>query len=120
MKRFNLQDALAGKPVVTRNGTPAEVFQDKEGDLFVVVKNRVVDKQVFQITKTGRFYDDGNESPLDILMASEKRTIWLNLYENTTSPKLGYIASGFISELTAKNYAREDATAIAIPVEVEI
>ena len=56
MKPFNLQEALAGKPVVDRTGEP------------------VTDFHYF------KFYADGDVASNDLFMASEKKEGWINVY----------------------------------------
>ena len=85
MKPFNLQEALAGKPVVTRDGrkvTQLHLFEcDAKFVLYGVIEGIV--------NATG-FRKDGGWSvseptKLDLFMASVEKTVWVNLYTYATN-----------------------------------
>lgn len=88
MKPFNLEEALAGKPVITRDGR--EVTQLTKFDtnyekytLYGVVNNIIL-----------RWANDGifclNEiNKADLFMKSQKRSIWVNVYDNGKEIWLG-------------------------------
>ena len=79
MKPFNLEEALAGKKVVTRNGqevTELHLFKNEEVDEPLV---GIVDDSVHCWTKAGEYFDSGNPN-LDIFMKKEKKQYWKNLF----------------------------------------
>lgn len=78
MKPFDLEKALAGDPVVTRDGrevTQIHLFDTTaKHRLFGVLFGEV---EAFSID--GRYWDNG-DSEADLFMAPKKRTVWVNLY----------------------------------------
>jgi hypothetical protein len=122
MKPFDLRQALAGKPVV---------HDDERGKFTPVTLTKLARRMEFAETyiaqaadgsSLGFFNVYGKSTPSrmygKLVMASEKRTIWLNVFP---SSKGFYCAYGFHSEDEAKadsSHTRSDA--IAIPVEVEV
>lgn len=90
-KPFNLQDALAGKPVVTRAGEAVQeihYFESNTEGLYPVVA--IVNGEKFDYTKLG-VYDvrKPGESSRDLLMAAEYE--WANIYRDGSSSVTGYI-----------------------------
>lgn len=80
MKPFNLQDAINGKPVITRAGVSltfgAYIPKANSHKLFMLSP----DGDVFQYCENGRYIGNGRESNMDLFMAPIKRTVWVNLY----------------------------------------
>ena len=80
MKPFNLQDAINGKPVITRAGDSltfgAHIPKAKGYKLFMIVP----DGDVARYNENGRYICNDIESPMDLFMAPIKRTVWVNLY----------------------------------------
>ena len=83
MKKFNLEEAKAGKPVVTRDGRRV---------IEVQVFNTRMDKPVVGIidTRFVAFTKDGKLNPIaetesDLFMAPEKKSIWVNVYNDGDS-----------------------------------
>jgi hypothetical protein len=81
MKPFNLQEALAGKPVVTRDGLPVTEIHELK-----TATNRhnvvaVVNGSAKSFTKNGAYFSN-NPAPFDLFMAVETKTGWANVYEN--------------------------------------
>lgn len=85
MKPFNLEEAKAGKPVITRAGHTARVVcwdrKDKYFPILALVGER---EESFYFTIDGRFYNTV-ESRLDLFMADEKKEGWINLYHKMTN-----------------------------------
>lgn len=80
MKPFNLERALAGDPVVTRDGRKVtQIFYfsktDEVYNLFVGF-----DKKITGYKPDGKYYLDGTESPKDLFMAPVEKTVWFNYY----------------------------------------
>jgi hypothetical protein len=77
-KEFNLEEALNGAKVVTRDGrevTQLTKFESKEQyNVYGVVNNGI-----------NWWRDDGSaweegESPLDLFLAVEPKSVWMNIY----------------------------------------
>jgi hypothetical protein len=108
MKPFNLQEALAGKPVCTRGGLPVRIFcgdlKDATRPVVGAIMTRtgtvpvggkmggkevVVDREEARCwTLSGRLKTDGMESSFDLFMASKtvERIGWMNLYPPDEQP----------------------------------
>jgi len=82
IKPFNLQDALAGKPVVTRQGkkvTQLHLFNtNTEQPLLGIIEG---DKDIYTWNKDGIYFSHKDTSAFDLFMATEKKSIWVNVYE---------------------------------------
>lgn len=80
MKPFNLQEAMAGKPVQTRDGrevTQLKFFEDVNINLII----GVVAKNIWTWNMEGQSDSLSGESNNDLFMALEKKSIWVNVYE---------------------------------------
>lgn len=87
MKPFNLKEALAGKPVVTRAG-------DKIVRIVHLSESSSADHKIVAVTNLGvsRFYCENGyyyvssaRSEHDMFMESKKVTKWANIYEDSYS-----------------------------------
>jgi hypothetical protein len=87
MKKFNLSEALEGKPVVRGDGeavTQLHLF-DSEKDEYVLCG--IIDGSVHCWTKEGKNeYTHKIHKPIDptgnLYMAEEEKTIWINVWKN--------------------------------------
>lgn len=87
LKPFNLSDALAGKPVVTRDGRPVKIAgynPDFNGNSLAAWMGAPADKEMNHATvhawnKDG-IYDVGIDHDFDLFMAPTTRTVWVNIY----------------------------------------
>lgn len=81
-KEFNLQEALNGAKVVTRDGR--EVTQLTK---FETIEEHclygVVDEEIHSWLKNGTFYAH-TKNKNDLFLAVEPRRIWVNVYEGST------------------------------------
>lgn len=94
MKPFNLKDALAGKPVVTRDGRKVEGlthFPTLKKDYNSLPLVGVVEGYM-------RFWSDtvpslGSGNPIDLFMVGTKKTMWGNVYRHVDNgcPKMGFL-----------------------------
>ena len=89
MNPFNLKDALAGKPVVTRDGR--KVFDLHHFPSASTYKLAGVvegaEEQPSTFTEKGIFAIFSSNNNRDLFMASEKKEGWINLYKQSK----GYI-----------------------------
>jgi hypothetical protein len=82
MKQFNLESALAGKPVITGNGrkvTQLHLFNtNTEQPLLGIVEG---DEDIFSWGTNGK-YNANKDTSFDLFMATEKKSVWVNVYES--------------------------------------
>lgn len=82
MKKFDLEAALKGEPVVTKEGAPARIIcTDAKGDLPIIalVSNKGVEYPE-KYTLDGKFYTKG-ESVYDLYMDDVKKKSYTNIWE---------------------------------------
>lgn len=76
MKEFNLEEAMAGKPVCTRDGIPARILcWDRSGIHPIVALVKIpqqLDEEIYTYSLKGE-YVVGKIHYLDLMMASEKK-----------------------------------------------
>lgn len=85
MKPFNLEEALSGKPICTRKGLPARILAtDLKGrtqPIVVAILSEDGCEYVRNYAKDGKLFST-LETEDDLVMTSQKRTGWINIYEN--------------------------------------
>jgi hypothetical protein len=100
MEKFDLERALAGEPVCTRNGNEVTrlflVDVDSKYKLVGVVK-----KSLLRWTDKGYFLDITNKSENDLFMKPKENAIWVNVYKDNGTGEL-ILGSAFKSEAQAK------------------
>jgi hypothetical protein len=100
MEKFNLERALAGDPVCTRDGREVTrlflVDVDSKYKLVGVVK-----KSLVRWTDKGYFLDITNKSENDLFMKPKENAIWINLYKNENG-SLYTNGAHYMSEESAK------------------
>lgn len=79
-KTFDLQAAIAGKPIVCRNGTPAEFVAYKE-DAYTYKIVCFVREEFITFTKDGSFIASAVDG-FDLFMAPEKKKVWINVWQD--------------------------------------
>jgi hypothetical protein len=107
MEKFNLERALAGEPVCTRDGrevTQLTYFRETE-DLFSV--GAVLDKEVYLWQANGRFLQTKEDSK-DLFIKPKENAIWINVYKNENG-FLYTMGLDYSSEELAKKSADKDA-----------
>jgi hypothetical protein len=103
MKPFNLEKALAGSPVVTRNGlevTELKLFKDS------ITRTPLVGcvlGYLHQYTIDGVYSLDGSENPLDLFMVPVKKKFYVTLY------KWGISGTMFHSGVIAGNAGKKSS-----------
>lgn len=112
MKKFDLEKAKAGAPLVTRDGKPvqfvAHVPNAKEHTRVITVSNK---GELCASCDTGAYWSD-ERSGYDLFMAPVKRTVYVNIYNDGS-------AKHYNNPQMATMYASTAALAVAVPVEVE-
>lgn len=110
MKEFNLKEAKAGKPVVTRDGHEVRIICfDRKGEDYPIVAliHRDNNENIRSYTLKGE-YTWGSNLKEDLFMKSEKKEGWINIYK----------AVVYSSESVAKENANPNVVA-TIPIEWE-
>lgn len=119
MKPFCLEQALAGAPVVSRDGRKvSEIFHCKtlKDDAYPVLT--VVNGQELWVRKDGRS-NKHQESPFDLFMAPVKREGWVNLWQQTDG---SYRTAGSAVYKTKENallYSQIEGYVATVKVEWE-
>ena len=92
LKPFDIHKAKAGKPVCTRDGRKARIICfDAEGEHpIIALVTDGVQESPHSYTKEGYYHTDGVEAMVDLMMFSEKKEMWINIYKSTTN----YIPGG--------------------------
>lgn len=96
---FNLDEALAGKAVVTRDGTPIVKFYQDGDSALVNFPYRGTDGQAtHEYTGMGTYHEDGKKDHRDLFMKPEpkkKKTYWVNVYSDMVSNEKAPIKRDF-------------------------
>ena len=94
MKQFNLEEAKAGKPVCTRDGSPVRIICfDKKHSVYPIIALITCSNEELETTYTneGHYYSNGEESYNDLFMVGEKHIGYVNIYNiENSKPRLGY------------------------------
>ena len=104
-RAFNLEQALAGKAVVTRDGSVVKQLTKFEDVVGVWKLYAVVNGEVMSFKINGKQGGGPNDSPYDLFMASEKK--WVNVYYINGVASSSVI--GYDSEEAAIRNRRKDA-----------
>lgn len=106
MKPFNLEQAKAGKPVVTRHGRPARILAfDKKGSNPIIGLVTHKDNEIaYYWYENGRVLAD-SDSEYDLVMKAEKKEGWVNIF---------YGALGLPRAVGAIHDTEEDALRVTI------
>ena len=122
LKPFNLEKALAGEKVVTREGkevTQITKFDDLNSGLLFLA-GVWEDKYLITYGINGRLHADQSDSHHDLFMAPKMKTVYINYYSDTQSA-FQYSKKEY-AEAAARVEACElqrFADAIALPIEIE-
>ena len=88
LKPFDLEKAKQGKPVCTRDGKKVRIicFDKQEGfPIIALVETKVNDRVSEEIALfdiNGRAVSDDIDSKLDLMMSTEKKEGWVNVYRD--------------------------------------
>ena len=127
MKKFNLEKALVGDAVVTRDGKNVKVFfvSDK-GDLYPI--KGVVDINTYWEIQTwdkeGLYHNTANPNNMDLFMKPVKKKLYIAI-KNTSLPCSSLEPSKFFYATSNAYLSKDDVLECAIEavhqiVEVEI
>jgi len=88
MKPFNLEEAKAGKPVVTRDGRPVRILAfDRKGDYCIVaIVSCWGSDEVIGYRESGKSATINSE--YDLFMKLEKKEGWVNVYRGGSTGDL--------------------------------
>lgn len=114
MKPFNLEEAKAGKPLITRDGRDAKFIAHVPECAPSFRLICLIDGcgHVTDYCENGSKFPEPRDSREDVFMKTVKTTVYVNLYKN----------GEWVPHISAEN-ARASATtktfAIAVPIEIE-
>lgn len=94
MKPFDIELAKQGKPVCTKDGKPVRILcydyiTPENNPIVALVKFNKEKEGIVCYTKNGKNYLNG-ECGLDLMMDTEKKEGWINIYENELTSKAIY------------------------------
>lgn len=118
MKPFDLQKAIAGDPVVTRDGRNVIDIHHFKHD----TSNLCLCAHIEGEPSPDWFHANGrdnlsDEDPSDLFMAPKKTTLYVNIWRN--SSEAVFHEESDQAEAAASFNGREHYRAIAVPVEIE-
>lgn len=70
------------KPLQTRDGQPVTILTTERPDSLHPVVGMTNAGLILTYTAQGKVYSGGREHELDLMNVPERRTIWLNIYQN--------------------------------------
>jgi len=83
MKEFNLESALAGEPVIARNGKKVtELHLFKNAKLIQPLYGTIEGDEDVLCWTTNGIYTSIKETSWDLFMAEQKKSVWVNVYES--------------------------------------
>jgi len=106
MKPFNLQEALAGKPVVTRDGRKVSriIHMPEVADPYNKVL-AISDARYMTYSESGEFSLYNWSSVHDLFMASEKKEGWIAVYKKKDEEEFPR-ASNYIYDTEGEAHSR--------------
>ena len=116
-KPFNLEEAIAGAPMVTRDGRKAVFLAyDEELDRKIICKVYDDYTEAETFLDDGKYFKDRSESRYDLFMATQKKTVWVNFYSEgscyyfNTECEADFMKSEIFDRIGGKAY----------PVEIDV
>lgn len=123
LKPFNLERALAGDPVVTRDGfSVIEIIKLKSNITAPVLCVVEGTNWTARFDEQGICYEDGHDAVPYLFMAPKTRTVWVNLYPFGSTPDIGVNseASWHHTKEIADHYGTDGRIGnCAHPIEIE-
>lgn len=119
MKEFNLEEAKAGKPVCTRDGSPARIIcwdlKNETYPIVAIIESEDRKENVETYTEAG-LWTMGGKCSWDLMMASEKHEGWINLWRMNN----GEIATSVVYESEEKALAgRAEGVKYVYTIKIE-
>ena len=102
MEKFNLERALAGEPVITRDGrevTQLAQFDMKQGKQCLI---GVLDYDLERWTVEGNYFLNKTEAQGDLFMKPKENAVWVNIYKDIDG-RLYVGRDSYCSEADAKS-----------------
>lgn len=108
MKPFNLEEAKAGAPLITRDGQKARLIcSDRKNDsdlcLVVLIENPY-EEWIYKYNENGCYLSNKEEYDLDLFMAPVKKECWINLFEGV---QMGQHTEIWAAEEEAKEHSKD-------------
>lgn len=100
MEKFNLERALAGEPVITRDGrdvTEIHFFETCTKGYAVIA---IIEGEKFGFTNNGYYLNNSAEHRLDLFMKPKVVEAWINVYLSLTNEI--FVSGNYHSEEQAK------------------
>lgn len=124
MKSFDLYAAIAGAPVITRDGRDVRILCfDALGAQPIVglYKDEDGGEKTFRISNDGRysFADCPNDSVLDLFMKPVKKTYWVNVYRSIDGTCLTSSTTYMREEDAIEASSRSVSYIGTFPIEIE-
>ncbi len=123
MKPFNLEEAKAGKKVVTRHGMEVSQITEFAVKNILYPLRGVVDKTDIQsFTLDGKYRASGEGHPFDLFMATENKTVWVNVYNSGDEFRLHHGGRLYRTKEEAENIGQwgEYKCIGTYPIEIEV
>lgn len=117
-KPFNIEEAKAGKPVVTRDYLPVRILCfDRKGFEDLGMKIVALVEDLDGVELIGEYHPNGHyllgeDDPKDLMMVCEPKTGWVNIYRNTISPS-GFATGEIIYDSEEKAISARGTAAVA-------
>lgn len=127
-KPFNIEKARAGNPVCTRDLRPARIVCDNMSDgiskdnILALVSETDGSETAYAYNRDGTFMGAGEQHRLDLMLATTKKSGWINIYKYQDEPFVETGLCVYESEEEAKTHAmtdEEDAYIATVKIEWE-
>jgi hypothetical protein len=110
-KKFDLEAAKNGAPVITRDGRPARIicFDRKHNlnNIVALIENSEGVEVALLFYSGGEYYSD-IESDNDLFIAPVKKNGWINIYPPGSVNASAYCSEAYVSKAMAEHYAVKD------------
>ena len=115
MKPFNLAAAKNGAPIITRDGRPAKFIGHFPENFPADRICYIVGNCIKSGTDSGKWWDNEQESDLDLFMAATKKDGWTPLYRSSIQYKfLAYAGNIYATKEQAEEYGRQSPAFIQV------
>ena len=111
LKPFNLQEALAGKPVVTRDGRKVvRIAHFPESKQYTVAGLLKGEDSPRTFMDTGKYVSWEEEKDTDLFMASEKKEGWIGIGQGRKYvEKIAFVTHAYGTEQEARDQFIKDS-----------